>query len=309
MVLSEEPHLLEETSLVVDVGTNAEIVLGNRDRLLACSSPTGPAFEGAQISCGQRAAAGAIERVRIDRETLDVRFSVIGSELWSDEAGFAESVQAFGVTGICGSGIIEAVAEMYLAGIVSEDGVIDGGLAERSPRIIADDRTWTFLLYEGQQSIAVTQNDVRQIQLAKAALYAGVKLLLDRAGLETVDRIRLAGAFGSHIDPKYAMVLGLIPDCDLGAVESAGNAAGTGAAIALLDTSTRAEIEATVRDIEKIETAVEPKFQEYFVDAMAIPNKRDGFPKLFSTVSRPQSVGEPTGNENARSRRRRRRTR
>jgi uncharacterized 2Fe-2S/4Fe-4S cluster protein (DUF4445 family) len=309
MVLSEEPHLLEETSLVVDVGTNAEIVLGSRDRLLACSSPTCPAFEGAQISCGQRAAAGAIERVRIDRETLDLRFSVIGSELWSNEPGFAESVQAFGVTGICGSGIIEAVAEMYLAGIVSEDGIIDGRLAERCSRIIPDDRTWSYLIHEGQQNIVVTQNDVRLIQLAKAALYAGVKLLLDRAGVETVDRIRLAGAFGSHIDPKYAMVLGLIPDCDLDAVESAGNAAGTGAAIALLNTATRAEIEATVREIEKIETAVEPKFQDYFVDAMAIPNKRDGFPKLFSAVSRPPSVADPNGNENARSRRRRRRTR
>jgi uncharacterized 2Fe-2S/4Fe-4S cluster protein (DUF4445 family) len=307
MVLSEEPHLLEEISLVVDVGTNAEIVLGNRDRLLACSSPTGPAFEGAQISCGQRAAAGAIERVRIDRETLDVRFSVIGSDLWSDEPGFAESVQAFGVTGICGSGIIEAVAEMYLAGIVSEDGVIDGRLEERSSRIVPDDRTWTFVIYEGQQRIVVTQNDVRQIQLAKAALYAGVKLLLDHAGVDNVDRIRLAGAFGSHIDPMYAMVLGLIPDCDLGAVESAGNAAGTGAAIALLNTSTRAEIEATVRDIEKIETAVEPRFQEYFVDAMAIPNKSDAFPKLFSVVSGPPSKTRSVTSDNGRPRRRGRR--
>ena len=307
MVLSEEPHLLEEISLVVDVGTNAEIVLGNRDRLLACSSPTGPAFEGAQISCGQRAAAGAIERVRIDRETLDVRFSVIGSDLWSDEPGFAESVQAFGVTGICGSGIIEAVAEMYLAGIVSEDGVIDGRLAERSSRIVPDDRTWTFVIYEGQQRIVVTQNDVRQIQLAKAALYAGVKLLLDHAGVDNVDRIRLAGAFGSHIDPMYAMVLGLIPDCDLGAVESAGNAAGTGAAIALLNTSARAEIEATVRDIEKIETAVEPRFQEYFVDAMAIPNKSDAFPKLFSVVSGPPSKTRSVTSDNGRPRRRGRR--
>ena len=306
MVLAEEPHLLEEVSLVVDVGTNAEIVLGNRDRLLACSSPTGPAFEGAQISCGQRAAAGAIERVRIDRDSLDVRFSIIGSEAWSDEPGFAESVQAFGVTGICGSGIIEAVAEMYLAGIIREDGVIDGRLADRSPRVVPEGRTWSFVLHEGQQRIVVTQNDVRQIQLAKAALYAGVKLLLDRAGIEQVDRIRLAGAFGSHVDPTYAMVLGLIPDCDLEAVESAGNAAGTGAAIALLNTSTRAEIEAIVRDIEKIETAVEPRFQEYFVDAMAIPNKSDAFPKLFSAVSRPQSGAESAGSDTGRSRRRRR---
>ena len=286
MVLAEEPHLFEEISLVVDVGTNAEIVLGNRDRLLACSSPTGPAFEGAQISCGQRAAAGAIERVRIDRETLDVRFSVIGSDAWSDEPEFAESVQAFGVTGICGSGIIEAVAEMYLAGIVSEDGVIDGGLAGRCSRIVPAGRAW----------------------LAKAALYAGVKLLLDRAGVGKIDRIRLAGAFGSHIDPKYAMVLGLIPDCDLDAVGSAGNAAGTGAAIALLDTSTRAEIEATVRDIEKIETAVEPRFQEYFVDAMAIPNKSDPFDRLFSVVPRPVGGKAAAQQAGTRPRRRRRRT-
>ncbi|MDH3546806.1 MAG: ASKHA domain-containing protein, partial [Gammaproteobacteria bacterium] len=239
MILAEEPHLLEEISLVVDVGTNAEIVLGNKDRLLACSSPTGPAFEGAQISCGQRAAPGAIERVRINRDTLEVRFSVIGSELWSDDPGFEASVEAFGVTGICGSGIIEAVAEMYLAGVISEDGVVDGSLAERSRRVIPDARTWSFLLHDGAQRIVVTQNDVRQIQLAKAALYAGVKLLLDRAGIERVDRIRLAGAFGSHIDTKYAMVLGLIPDCELDKVESAGNAAGTGARIALLNVAAR----------------------------------------------------------------------
>jgi uncharacterized 2Fe-2S/4Fe-4S cluster protein (DUF4445 family) len=193
MVLAEEPHLLEETSLVVDVGTNAEIVFGNRDRLFACSSPTGPAFEGAQISCGQRAAAGAIERVRIDRDTLEVRFSVIGSELWSDDPGFDESVQAFGVTGICGSGIIEAVAEMYLSGIIGADGAIDGSLAERCKRVVADGRTWSFVIHDGEPLLSVTQNDVRQIQLAKAALYAGAKLLLDRAGVDRIDRIRLAG--------------------------------------------------------------------------------------------------------------------
>ena len=265
MILSEEPHLLEEVSLLIDVGTNAEIVLGNRDRLLACSSPTGPAFEGAQISCGQRAAPGAIERVRIDPETLVARFSVIGSDVWSDEPGFEDVVQKFGVSGICGSGIIEAIAEMYLSGIISADGVVDGSLAANSDRLIANDRTWSYLLHDGAQKIVVTQTDVRQIQLAKAALYAGVKLLLDHAGLASVDRIRLAGAFGSHIDTKYAMVLGLIPDCELDRVGSAGNAAGTGARIALLNVAARGDIEAVVRKVEKIETAVEPKFQEYFV--------------------------------------------
>lgn len=287
MILAEEPYLLDDVSLVVDVGTNAEIVLGNRDRLLACSSPTGPAFEGAQISCGQRAAPGAIERVRIDRETLRARFSVIGSELWSDDDSFDASIADFGVTGICGSGIIEVVAEMYLAGIVTEDGVIDGSLARQCDRIIADGRTFSYLLHDGPQRIVVTQNDVRQIQLAKAALYAGVKLLLDKAGIDKVDRIRLAGAFGSHIDPKYAMVLGLIPDCALDRVASAGNAAGTGARIALLNVGARREIEDVVRKVEKIETAIEAKFQDYFVDAMAIPNKSDAFPLLFSQIERP----------------------
>jgi uncharacterized 2Fe-2S/4Fe-4S cluster protein (DUF4445 family) len=306
MILAEEPHLLEEISLVIDVGTNAEIVLGNRDRLWACSSPTGPAFEGAQISCGQRAAPGAIERVRIDRDTLEARFSVIGSELWSDDPAFEESVEAFGVTGICGSGIIEAVAEMYLSGVISEDGVVDGSLADRSDRLIADDRTFSFLLYDGRQRILVTQTDIRQIQLAKAALYAGAKLLLDHAGINAVDRIRLAGAFGSNIDTKYAMVLGLIPDCDLRKVESAGNAAGTGARIALLNIAARREIETVVRSIEKIETAVEPKFQEYFVDAMAIPNKRDAFPQLFAEVQKPASKSGNNGGGPGRRRRRRR---
>ena len=304
MILAEEPHLLDEVSLIVDVGTNAEIVLGNRERLLACSSPTGPAFEGAQISCGQRAAPGAIERVRIDPETLLARFTVIGSELWSDDPDFAEAIAGFGVTGICGSGIIEAVAEMYLSGIITEDGVVDGGMAANSDRVIQDDRTWSYLLHDGEQKIIVTQNDVRQIQLAKGALYAGVKLLMDKAGLESVDRIRLAGAFGSHIDPKYAMVLGLIPDCDLANVESAGNAAGTGARIALLNVAARREIETVVRKIEKIETAVEEKFQEYFVDAMALPNKSDKFPKLFSVVDRP--APKAADNTDARARRRRR---
>ena len=304
MILAEEPHLLEEISLLVDVGTNAEIVLGNRDRLLACSSPTGPAFEGAQISCGQRAAPGAIERVRIDRQTLEVRFSVIGSELWSDDPGFDASIQTFGVTGICGSGIIEAVAEMFLSGVISEDGVIDGSLAERSKRLIPEDRTWSFLLYDREQRFVVTQNDVRQIQLAKAALYAGVKLLLDHAGIERVDRIRLAGAFGSHIDTKYAMVLGMIPDCILDKVESAGNAAGTGARIALLNVGARDEIENLVRRIVKIETAIEPRFQEHFVNAIAIPNKVDRFPELAAVVSMPKAL-----EAKAKTRRRRRENR
>ncbi len=215
VILAERPDLTEEMTLLVDVGTNAEIVLGNSKRLVACSSPTGPAFEGAQISCGQRAAPGAIERVRIDRETLEPRFKVIGSDLWSDDPGFADAVTSTGVTGVCGSGIIEVIAEMYLAGIITQDGVIDGALAARSPRVVASGRTYSYVLHEGAQTLCITQNDVRAIQLAKAALMAGIRLLMERLGVETLDRIRLAGAFGAHIDVMYATVLGMIPDCDL----------------------------------------------------------------------------------------------
>ena len=307
VVLSEAPHVREAITLVVDVGTNAEIVLGNRDRLLAASSPTGPAFEGAQISAGQRAAPGAIERVRIDRQTLEPRIRIIGSEHWSDEPGFDADAARLGITGICGSGIIEVIAELFLAGVVRPDGIIDGALAARSPRIVADGRTFSYLLHEGEPRILVTQNDVRAIQLAKAALYAGIRLLMDHLGIEGVDSIRLAGAFGSHIDVTYAMVLGLIPDCDVANVTSAGNAAGTGARIALLDRKARPEIEQVVRRIEKIETAVEPRFQTHFVEAMAFPHRSAAYPNLSRVVDLPARETVPAGDATAPRRRRRRR--
>ena len=308
VVLSEAPHLRDEITLIVDVGTNAEIVLGNKDRLLACSSPTGPAFEGAQISSGQRAAPGAIERVRIDPDTLEPRFKVIGSDLWSNEAGFDDAVDAVGITGICGSGIIEAIAEMFLSGIISADGVIVAG---ESQRILPDDhtngRTFSYLLHAGEPEIRVYQNDVRAIQLAKGALYAGARLLMDRLAIDTVDRILLAGAFGSHIDVKYAMILGLIPDCALDQVQSAGNAAGTGARIALLNKAARGEIETLVRQIEKIETAVEPAFQNHFIEAMAFPHKTRPYPNLAKVVALPVSEASIASSSNG-TRRRRRRT-
>jgi uncharacterized 2Fe-2S/4Fe-4S cluster protein (DUF4445 family) len=291
VVLAERPDLSEEVTLLVDVGTNAEIVLGNHKRLVACSSPTGPAFEGAQISCGQRAAPGAIERVRIDPATLEARYKVIGCELWSDAPGFEDAVAVHGVTGVCGSGIIEAIAEMYLAGVIRHDGTIDGDNAARSPRVAPDGRTFSYELraaHDGRPALRITQNDVRAIQLGKAALYAGVALLMERLGVDKVDRIRLAGAFGSHIDVKYAMVLGMIPDCALPKVSSAGNAAGTGARIALLDRRARGDVEQLVRRIEKIETAIEPRFQALFVEAMAIPHLSAPYPSLREAVALPE---------------------
>ena len=287
VVLAEAPQKADEMTLIVDVGTNAEIVVGNKERLLAASSPTGPAFEGAQISSGQRAAPGAIERIRIDKNTLKPTFRVIGVDLWSDEDGFDAAVEKTGVTGICGSGIIEALGEMYLAGIITMDGVIDGNKSNISSRIQADDRTFAYCITD---TVSVTQNDVRAIQLAKAALHAGFRLLMDKINIRKVDRVVLAGAFGTHIDPKYAMVLGMIPDCLLVNVRAAGNLAGAGARMALLNQMARREIEVIVRQIEKIETAVEPSFQDHFIKAMAIPHKSDPYPNLAATVDLPERV-------------------
>ena len=232
---------------------------------------------------------------------------MIGCELWSDEPGFEDHVAQTGVTGICGSGIIEAIAEMYLAGIINQDGLVDGALAERSGRIEAYKRTFNYVIRQGEPLIRVTQNDVRAIQLAKAALYAGVRLLMDKLGIDAPAKIRLAGAFGSHIDVKYAMILGLIPDCDLGKVQSAGNAAGTGARIALLNSKARDEIEAVVRRIEKIETAVEPMFQQHFVEAMALPHKTARFVNLEKVVTLPPVKEVVTAGDDGGERRRRRR--
>lgn len=309
VILSEEPHLRDEMTLIVDVGTNAEIVLGNSAGLLAASSPTGPAFEGAQISCGQRAAPGAIERLRIDPETLEPRFKVIGSDLWSNEPGFDAETAASGITGICGSGIIEALGEMLLTGILKTDGTIDGTMSAKSPRIAATGRTFSYLVHDGDMTITIMQNDVRAIQLAKAALYAGAALLMDKLNVTHVDRIVLAGAFGTHIDPKYAMIIGMIPDCALDKVYAAGNAAGTGARIALLNQQSRDDIQRIVKTITKVETAVEPRFQEHFIKAMALPHADAPYPQLQAEVpellTRRQAI--PSGDDNDSGRRRRRR--
>ncbi len=307
VALTEEPDRSEDLVLVVDVGTNAEILLGNTARVLACSSPTGPALEGAQISSGQRAAPGAIERVEIDAATKEPRFRVIGSDLWSDDPGFAEATASTGITGICGSGIIEAVAELRLAGLMDPGGLLGSAEQTGTARMVPEGRTHAYVLHDGRESggplISVTQGDIRAIQLAKSALYAGARLLMDEMGVEKVDRVVLAGAFGAHISPRHAMVLGMIPDAPLDKVTSAGNAAGTGARIALCNLAARARIEELVGRITKVETAIEPRFQEHFVAANAIPHAVDPFPELRKVAELPE-VAFNAGGDGGRRRRR-----
>ncbi len=318
VLLAEEPHRQEALTLLVDVGTNAEIVLGNRDRLLSASSPTGPAFEGAQIRFGMRAAPGAIERVRIDPADWSARFRVIGEERWSDAwpAGDGrgdrdtpvESQSRHLAAGICGSGIIEAVAEMFLTGILRGDGRFSD--ERQHPRLVWQGKKAAYVLATGDQTangqpILVTQDDVRAIQLAKAALYAGAKLLMNHMGVgaERIERIVLAGAFGSYIDPHYAMLLGLIPDCSLEHVAAVGNAAGDGARIALLNRHKRDEAAALARAVTYIETAIDPRFQDEFVGAIHIPHAGDRFPHLESRLGAPLPRAAAVAGDAGRARR------
>lgn len=295
-ILAEGPHRSDALQLLVDVGTNAEIVFGNSEHVLAASSPTGPAFEGAQISAGMRATAGAIERVRIDRDTLEPRVKVIGSDLWSDDPAFSGETSKLDISGICGSGIIEVMGELYLAGLLDVDGTVRSDGPAKTDRVFADGRTFSYRLDgdadDPTANINVTQDDVRAIQLAKAALRAGIDLLCEHAGKtdpNEIGSVRLAGAFGAHIDPLYAKVLGLVPDVPVTQVASVGNAAGAGAVRALVSAAQRAEIEAAVRRVEKIETATEPRFQELFVNAMGFPHTTEPTPNLASETVLPSA--------------------
>jgi uncharacterized 2Fe-2S/4Fe-4S cluster protein (DUF4445 family) len=303
VLLAESPDFDARITLVVDIGTNAEILLGTHERVLSASSPTGPAFEGAQISHGQRAAPGAIERVRIDPETGEVRYRIVGDERWNDQL---ESAERLAPTGICGSGIVEAVAGLYLAGWIDSSGLFREAAVEQSAHVRRRGRTLELILAPAEETasgdaIVVTQADIRAVQLAKAALYAGVKLLMKRMGVVRVERIKLAGAFGSYIDPLHAMVLGLIPDCDLEDVHAVGNAAGDGARIALINHSSREDARASARRVEYVETAVQEEFQEQFVAAMALPHAHDPFPHLQHLLPEDEKKPDTRG-----SRRRRR---
>jgi len=278
VLLAEEPHKQDAVTLIVDVGTNAEIALWNGAQLYSASSPTGPAFEGAQISHGMRAAPGAIERVRIDRETGAVRYKIIGEERWSDAPPLQLSP-----TGICGSGVIEAIAELFLTGVLLPDGRFNPDSTH--PRLHWQGKKGVFELATAAETlsggaIAITQDDVRAIQLAKAALYAGCKVLMREAGVTQLERILLAGAFGSYIDPFHALVLGLIPDAPLEHVAAVGNAAGDGARIALLNQEKRLEAQRIARSSHYVETATNDFFQEAFVSAIHIPHQSDVFPHI-----------------------------
>ena len=279
VLISEEPYSKEEIALIIDVGTNGELLLGNKQRLLCASCATGPAFEGAHIKFGMRAAPGTIERVRIDPDTLEVRYKVIGLEKWSDECPPAE-IQA---RGICGSGIIEVVAEMFRAGVLERNGRINNSIT--SGRIRKTDKESEFIIARAEETaigreITISTADIRAVQLAKGALYAGAKILMKMLGVKHLEEVILAGGFGSYLDPLRAMILGMFPDCALEKVSAVGNAAGDGACLALLNREKRTEADRMARQVEYIELTTHPDFTEEFVNAMSIPHMKDDFPHL-----------------------------
>jgi uncharacterized 2Fe-2S/4Fe-4S cluster protein (DUF4445 family) len=277
VLIAEEPYKQDEMLLIIDIGTNGELLLGNRKKLLSTSCATGPAFEGAEIRHGMRAAAGAIEKVRIDPETKDVRFKVIGDERWNTE------VKNIGARGICGSGIFDVAAQMFLAGIIDKGGRFDNGV--KSPRLTQSGNGPEFVIARAQETaighdIVICQKDIRAIQLAKGAMYAGARLLMNRLGVGKIDKVILAGAFGSYIDKYSAAVIGLFPDCDMEKVYAVGNAAGDGARLALLNTDKRDEADAMARRVEYVELTVEPDFNKVFTQSLAFPHAVDKFPHL-----------------------------
>jgi uncharacterized 2Fe-2S/4Fe-4S cluster protein (DUF4445 family) len=282
VLIAEEPHRQDENLLIIDIGTNAELILGNRHGLVCTSTPTGPAFEGAHIEYGMRAAVGAIERIEIDEHTLEPRYRVIGTEAWNPEtAGEAP------VKGICGSAIIDGVAEMFRVGVLSPRGHFAKGID--SPRVRRGELGWEYVIaWEAETSIGrdlpITLDDVRQIQLAKAALYTAAQILLRELGLVTPDKIILAGAFGSHIDPTKALILGMIPDCPLDRVFSVGNAAGDGARIALLNRHKRREAAEVAAGIRRVELPVDPDFQREYMLAMNFPHMVNPFPSIAHLI-------------------------
>ena len=329
VILAEEPDKApsDEVWLIVDVGTNGELLLGNRDRLFSASSPTGPAFEGAQIRHGMRAAPGAIERIRIDPQTLEARFKVIGRDEWSDAWNAGTQGQGDAETrghgdeetaeerrrrkraallgegpilaaGICGSGIIEAVAELFTAGILTPGGRFAPEV--QSPRLRWEGAKAEYVIAWPQQTstgreIVVTSDDVRNIQLGKAALYSGARLLMERMGVDRVDRVLLAGAFGSYIDARHAMILGMIPDCELSKVLTVGNSAGNGARIALLNKAEREEARRLARWTNYIGIALEPRFQDAFVEAIPLPHSVDAFPHLAEILADAEALRRARG--------------
>jgi len=267
VALAVDINSAQDLTLVVDIGTNGEIVLGTADKLYAASCAAGPAFEGARITCGSRAAEGAIEAVVVNDGDIDL-----------DVIGDCQP------RSICGSGLIDAVAVLLNLGVVDPNGrfanpsTLGGKLSPAIlSRIIQQNGQPAFVLASGKESggqeVVLTQKDIREVQLAKAAIRAGIKLLQKKFGIEDDDikHILLAGAFGNYIRRESALRIGLLPDVPAERIVFVGNAAASGAQIILLSSQFRTQARKLARRIKYVEIAHEEKFESVFTDSMSFP--------------------------------------
>jgi len=264
VILASALNRSESVKLAIDIGTNGEVALGSHEKLLTCSTAAGPAFEGAMITHGMRGAPGAIERVEIT------------------DSPICQVIRGGNPIGICGSGLIDVVAEMLRLGIVDETGrMTDPDELDISAELKTyirrnDEYGLHFVLYESDgQRVVITQRDIRQVQLAKGAIKAGVEILMRRLGikLEDVSEVLLAGAFGNYIKKENAIRLGLIPNFPLDKVHFIGNAAAAGAKMALMSKEAREEAIRISKSTEYVELATDPNFQNEFMDAMMFPTE------------------------------------
>ena len=284
VAIALEPYNSQELVAIIDIGTNGEILVGNKDKIYSTSCPTGPALEGASIKYGVRASRGAIEKVRIERNDtgtdFDVRFKVIGKEAWNTRL----KPEEIGANGLCGSAIIDAVGELSKAGILAPNGKFNMEVQSRRLRRDAKGEPEFVIAWKNEtcldNDITMTIDDVRNVQLAKAAVYSGIQVLLDKLGREKPEKVILAGAFGSHLDLRRSLMIGLVQDVGLANIRSVGNSAGDGARMALMNRAKREEAEQIARKIHYVELTNEASFVPHFVDATLLPHKKHAFPSL-----------------------------
>ena len=284
VAIALEPYNSDELVAIIDIGTNGEILVGNREKIYSTSCPTGPALEGASIKYGVRASRGAIEKIRIEANEktgdFDVRFKVIGKEAWNTRL----NPEDIGANGLCGSGIIDAVGELYKAGILASNGKFNMGISSRRLRRDSKGEPEFVIAWKNEtcidSDITMTIDDVRNVQLAKAAVYSGIQVLLDKLGREKPEKVILAGAFGSHLDLRRSLMIGLVQDVGLANIRSVGNSAGDGARMALMNRAKRDEAEQIARKIHYVELTNEASFVPHFVDATLLPHKKHPFPSL-----------------------------
>ena len=276
-------------TLLIDVGTTTEILLAANGKILAASPPAGATLEGTGIEAGRHIVDGAIDRFRLDAATFEPRFHVIGVQAWSDDAAFATQSDAVQLGGLCRAGLIDALAELRLSGLLGRDGALKSEMASSTKRLREEYRSYSYLIREFEPRIAMTQHDIRALQMAKAAVQAAARILMKQLGVTDLARVILTSGTGPAIDPLRAGVIGLFPDCDAAHLSFVENAAFEGAKAALISRSARAAIAGLAKRIKVVETVLDPDFAMEQIGATGLPHARLAFPKIGAALEIPDN--------------------